>query len=100
MKVRSNFNVLAIVAIGGIIFCGRLSAQDAESRRPHLYPHDVTEGGQLAVIEGNPEYAIFAKVQGTVSSGAAVLHEAGPGRAREETMELVKEGEHWYLSQF
>ncbi len=41
--------------------------------RPAIYPFDVTLGGQLAVVEGNYEYAIFARIADPVAKDAELV---------------------------
>ncbi len=44
-----------------------------DKKRSSLYPFDVTLAGQTAQIEGDPEYAVFAKIAKPVSNDAEMV---------------------------
>ncbi len=56
------------------------SAPGEASKRAAIYPFDVTVAGEKAKIEGNPEYAIFAKIGKPVASDAEVRVGVKPER--------------------
>ncbi len=68
---------LAVVVLV-VVSLGRGTAR-AASKRPTIYPFDVRVGGQLAVVEGNPDTAIFAKLKDPVPPDAEVEVEGQPG---------------------
>lgn len=61
--------VLTLVAAGLVTAVVTPSAAQAQARAD-IYPFDVKLGGQTAVIEGDPQIAIFAKVKNPVAADA------------------------------
>lgn len=55
----------------------RTTAKSA--KRPTIYPFDVRIGGQLAVVDGNPDTAIFARIPMAVGRDALVEVDGAPG---------------------
>lgn len=56
-----------------LLLCGSswlLHAPAAHAERSPIYPFDVKIGGQLAVISGDPQTAIFAKIKDPVPADA------------------------------
>lgn len=54
------------------ILCLMCFTAGLAKERAAIYPFDVTVAGETAVIEGNPESAIFAKLKKTVAKDAEV----------------------------
>jgi|GEM_PF-673094 len=65
--------VPALVLVTMIILGSALKSPGQDSKRPRIYPFDVTLNGETAKVKGDPEYAVFAKVSQPVSSDAEMV---------------------------